>query len=175
MTATEPVLNISIMDLNDPKLLGIIDLSYYPANWNKVSPTVEITAPGYGTVFIPFVPSSLQVINSNHLGITCDSECLSYLPDGLYTMRYSIYPAYKYFVDKTFLRVEQLYEKFDKMFLSLELDCKEATSTQRKQLEEIEIYIKGAMAAASNCANKLAIELYNKADKLLTSLIKTNG
>lgn len=175
MAVTEPQLNIGLMNLNDSKLMGIIDLSVYPTNWNTVSPTIEITTPGYGTEFIPFSPSSLQVINSNHLGVSCDSECLKVLPDGIYTFRYSIYPSYKYYVDKTFLRVEQLYEKFDKMFLTLELDCKEATSTQRKQLEEIELYIQGALAAASNCATKLASELYNKADRLLTSLIKTNG
>lgn len=171
----EPFLDLSLMDLNSTKLLGIIDISAYPTNWNKVSPTLEITIPGFNTVFLPFVPSSLQVINSNHLGITCDDDCLKALPDGIYTLRYSIYPAYKYYVDKTFLRVEQLYEKFDKLFLTLELQCVSPSSTQRKQMEEIELYIQGAMAAASNCAIKLATELYNKADNLLTGLIKTNG
>lgn len=174
MAVTEPILNIIVMDLHSPNLLGIADMSSYSANWNIVSPTLELSVPGYDKKFIPFTPKALQVLNSTTIGITCDDECVKELPDGVYQMRYSIYPAYKYFVDKTFLRVEKLYEKFDSYFLSLELDCKTASSTQRKQLEEVELYIQGAIAAANNCATKLALELYSKADKILNSLIKTS-
>lgn len=175
MPVTEPILDVIVMDLHSPLLLGLGDMSNYPVNWNIVSPTLEITSPGYDKKSIAFTPKALQVLNSEHLGITCEGECNAKLPDGIYQIRYSIYPAYKYYVDKTFLRVEKLYEKFDSYFLSLELTCKNASSTQRKQLEEVELYIQGAIAAANNCATNLALELYQKADKILNSLIKTNG
>jgi hypothetical protein len=175
MAAKEPSLDITYMDLHSPKLMGITDISYYPTGFGIVSPTLEVSIPGYNTVFVPFTPKALQVLNSTVLEVTGEDECFAELPDGLYTFRYSIYPAYKYYVDKTVLRVDALYRKFDTFFLTLELDCKSPSSVIKKQLDEVRLYIEGAVAAANNCANKLAIELYNKASKLLDGLIKTNG
>ena len=175
MAAKETTLNLTLIDTHSSQTIGIADLSYYQTGHGISSPTLEVEVPGYGKQVFPFVKNSLQIINSEHLGITCEDECLADLPDGIYKVRYSIYPAYKYYVDKTFLRVENLWQKFDKYFLTLELDCRTPSSVQRKQLEEVELYIQGAIAAANNCATKLALELYQKADKTLDALIKAYG
>jgi len=44
-----------------------------------------------------------------------------------------------------------------------------------KTLDDVQFYINGAVAAANKCATKLAMELYNKADRILMDIISNNG
>lgn len=175
------VINGPIPDLNlmnaptfDSKLLAIIDISKYPSGFNIVSPTLSIVIPGYPEKQFLFTPQTLNVYNSYTLKISCSAEncTLVDLPDGIYIVKYAINPAYKYNVTKTFLRVDQLYQKFDEHFLSLELFTCDGQLKRNKQmiLDDAEFYIQGAIAAANRCSNNLAIELYKKASKLLDKL-----
>jgi hypothetical protein len=174
MAQKEPSLNLTFIDTHSRDTMGIADLSYYPTSWNIVSPTLSVDVPGFGKKLLPFSPNSLQVLNSEVLGVTCEGECTAPLPDGIYKLRYTITPAYKYYVDKTFIRVEKLWEKFDQYFLSLQLNCNPATTPIRRMIEEIELDIEGAVAAANHCATDLALTLYRKADKKLDNLLQ-NG
>lgn len=177
MAAPTPELNITVFDSHDRRLLVIGDSSYYPTGWNIVTPTLAITVPGYPEKQIEFDAQNINIFNSNALGITCDVDnCdLENLPDGIYKIKYAIYPSYKYNVTKTFLRVDSLYAKFDEVFLNLELfECDgQIKRNQRMQLDEIEFYIQGAIAAGNRCATKLAKELYDKAANLLNKLTKS--
>ena len=170
----EPILNLLVLDSHDPRTIVVADISTYPANMNLVSPTLAVTAPGYDEQQIPFLPRNISIFNSNTLGIPCHSyDCDPIvLPDGIYTFKYAIAPAYKYNVTRTFLRVDRLYEKFDEKFLSLEMfQCDAQTKRNKRMLiDNAEYFIQGAIAAANKCANQLAIELYQKADRLLDSL-----
>ena len=152
--------------------LGIAVLSFYTTNYNIVSPTLSVDVPGFGKKLFPFTPNSLQVLNSEVLGVTCEGDCTAPLPDGIYKLRYTITPAYKYYVDKTFIRVEKLWQKFDQYLLSLHLDCTASTALERNRLEEVKLDIEGAVAAANNCATDLALTLYKKAEKKLNTLLQ---
>jgi hypothetical protein len=98
------------------------------------------------------------------------------LPDGIYTLTYSVAPAYENFVTKTIIRVEQLQEKFDNAFMKLDMmECDLAIKTQAKvDLNSVYYMIQGSIAAANNCAVDTSNKLYIQANKMLNNFIKTN-
>ena len=98
------------------------------------------------------------------------------LPDGLYTMTYSVTPAYTNFVTKNFMRVEQLQEQFDAAFMSLDMmECDRAIKQQAKvELNTIYFFIQGSIAAANNCAVDTANKLYIQASRQLANFRKNN-
>lgn len=171
----EPKLNLLFPDTNDSKTFMIADISEYPENFNISNPTIEITPPGFPAVTLPFPPKGIQVYNSDMLEITCgDIECDEVpLPDGIYYIKYSIFPNYKYYVEKSILYVNNIIESLDKVWLKVDLmECDMAIKAKDKKiLELIEAYINGAIAAANNCLDKLAMKLYNKAAQLIDDFI----
>ena len=74
------------------------------------------------------------------------------------------------------MRIDKLQEKFDSAFLKLNMmECDGAIKTQSSvQLNTINFFIQGSLAAANNCAEKEANRLYNQADKMLDSFIKSD-
>lgn len=169
-----PVLNLLYMDSHDVTLLILADISVYPTGFNIIAPTLAVTAPGYGEKQIPFDAGNVNIFNSNTLGIPCHTYgCPPVdLPDGAYTFKYAIFPAFKYNITKTFFRTNKIYAKFDEIFLNVELlDCDRQIKRNKKmKLDEAEFYIQGAISAGNKCALKLATELYRKADAILSSL-----
>jgi hypothetical protein len=177
MAQTTPILDLVILDVHNALNLAVGDTSQY-FNTAISSPTLEITPPSYPMISLPFVANSIQVYDSNTLGITTGAGCdLAPLPDGLYKLKYSIYPSYLYYTEKTFLRVDKLMASFDEAWLKLDIfECDGALKYQdRQKLDLIEDYINGAIAAANKCANKLAVQLYNKASTLLTKFVSGNS
>lgn len=175
MAASIPILDLTIFDSHNINLLVIGDSSFYPVDWSIVTPTVQITVPGYGPKTISFTEKTVNIYNSNDLAITCDVDIcdLVPLPDGIYTIKYAIAPAYTYNVTKTWLRVDSLYKKFDDKFLNISMfTCDGALEKTRKQeIDEIEYYIQGAIAAGNRCSTTLAMELYRKAETLLNRFV----
>jgi hypothetical protein len=156
--------------------LGVTDASVYPTNPPVVSaPSIEIDIPGFGTKILPFVPNETNVFTSSNLGIT-EVGCNQPLPDGVYRLRYSVAPAYANYVEKTILRVDRLQEKFDNAFLQLNMmECDRALKTQSSvQLNTINFFIQGAIAAANNCAEYESNTLYAQADNMLNNFLKSN-
>jgi len=169
-------LDILVIPLYDKLVLGIADASTYPASPAVSSPTIEITIPGFDKVVLPFNKDDFNVFNSTSLGLTAVEDPLLPLPDGVYTLRYSVTPAYKNFVQKTIMRVEQLQERFDEAFMKLDMmQCDMAIKTQQKvELNSIYFFIQGAIAAANNCAIEASNRLYNQASKMLNNFMR-NG
>lgn len=155
------------------------DVSVYETGFNIVSPTRQITPPGFPMKSIAYVPSTVEIYDSSTLGITCATiDCpKSTLPDGIWTIKQTVNPANVYFAERSFLKVDKLYEKFDNAYLKLDiLECDGVLkSQQERDLNTIEFYIQGAIAAANKCATKRAMELYRKASALLDKFIKTKN
>lgn len=166
---SQVVLNITDLETNDQKTFAVLDISKYPTGFTPINPTMEITVPGFLPKQFTFTPSSLQVYNSDVLGITCDTCELAILPDGIYKVKYTMTPAYQYFIEKSFLRTNQIYAKLDKLFLHLEfMQCDLAIKEEEKRmLDSIEFFIEGAKAAAHNCLEKEALKLYKQANKMI--------
>lgn len=169
-------LDILVIPTYNTKTLGIADASTYPDSPPVTSPTIEITVPGFGLASLPFTINDFNVFNSSSLGLTSPSETTLPIPDGLYTLTYSVTPAYQNFVTKTIMRVDQLQEKFDEAFMKLDMmQCDMAIKQQSKvELNTIYFLIQGSMAAANNCAIDTANKLYIQASKQLENFINKN-
>ena len=169
-------LDILVVPTYSVLTLGVADASVYPTNPPVVSaPSIEIDIPGFGTKILPFVPNQLNVFTSSNLGIT-EEGCNQPLPDGVYRLRYSVAPAYANYVERSILRVEKLQEKFDNAFLQLNMmECDRALKMQSSvTLNTINFFIQGAIAAANNCAEVESNTLYNQADNMLNSFLRSN-
>lgn len=173
-------LNLDIIDTHDFKTLGIVDTSWYNTDIVVETPTIEILPPGYTVAASPFfMIKALNVYNSNGLGITkasCEEELIE-LPDGIWKVKYSICPNDIIFIEKYFLKTDKIQCRYTQAFLSLDLNTcdNQVDKSNRKKLDEIEFYIDGAIAAANDQNPKLASELYNKADKLLSKYFSQCG
>jgi len=169
-------LDILVIPTYNTKTLGIADISTYPDSPPVQAPTIEITVPGFGVVSIPFVPNDFNVFNSTSLELTSGTDDLLPIPDGVYTLTYSVTPAFENYVTKTIIRVDQLQEKFDEAFMKLDMmECDMAIKKQSKvELNTIYFLIQGAIAAANNCAIDVANKLYAQASRQLTSFVKRN-
>ena len=169
-------LDILVIPTYNTLTLGIADASTYPDSPPVSSPSIQITIPGFGIVTLPFNMNDFNVFNSTSLGLTDVGVPLTPLPDGAYTLTYSVSPAYLNYVTKTFYRVEQLQQKFDEAFMKLDMiQCDMAIKKQQMvDLNTIYFFIQGAIAAANNCATKTADTLYQQASRMLTNFIKSD-
>lgn len=177
MASNTPALDLAMLPTYNVKLLAIADASYYPTGWNVSVPSISITPPGYVPTMMTFVAGGLQLYNANSLGLCTVSDVCDMppLPDGIYKVRYTITPANVYFIDKTFLRTDKIESDLDYAFLKLEMmECDGQLKRQKKEtIDLIEFYIQGAIAAADQCALKMATDLLGKARRLLDSFVNS--
>jgi hypothetical protein len=169
-------LDILVIPTYNTLTLAVADASTYPTNPpNVTNYQIEITVPNFGIVFLPFNLNELNVFSSSNLGLT-SLGINQPLPDGIYYLKYTVYPAYENFVEKSYMRVDRLQEKFDEAFMKLDMmECDRAIKTQAKvELTTVSFFINGAIAAANNCATIEANKLYLQADKMLTNFIRKN-
>jgi hypothetical protein len=174
-----PALNLDIIVVPtySTLTLGVADASTYPTNPPIVTaPTIEITVPSLGVVILPFTPNDFNIFTSASLGLTLVGEPLLPIPDGIYTLKYTVAPAYENFVVKSIMRVDKIQEKFDGAFMKLDMmECDRAIKTQQKvNLTSIYFFIQGSIAAANNCAIDEANKLYTQANNMLDNFIRNN-
>jgi hypothetical protein len=170
-------LDILVLPTYDVLTMAVADTSTYPVSPAVTNPLIEITIPnGLGTVTIPFVPTEINIFNSESLGITDLGADLLPLPDGVYFLKYTVDPAFTNFVERSIIRVDQLQEKFDAAFMKLDMmQCDLAIKTQQKvDLNSIYFFIQGSIAAANNCAVNESNKLYIQADRMLNNFNRNN-
>lgn len=172
-----PKLDLIFLDTHNLKLIGIVDSSFYPTGYRINEPSLEVTPPGFTRAIIPFQVSSLNLLNSHNLNMTCiDDGCgIIDLPDGLWNLKYTIAPVSTNFVEKTFLRVDALRAKFDSVFLHVDMkECDlDIKSQDMEKIDQIEAYINGAVAEANRCNYIEAMKRYAAASKLIDNFLKT--
>lgn len=158
-------LDLDVLRNSSIKRMVITDESLYESTI-PTGATLEITPPGWNKIVVPFTPNAANSYTSINLGLSCDDYIA--LPDGIYKLKYSVFPNTTNFVEKTFMRVEKLICKYGKVLLNLHLedDCPIDKSSLDK-MNEIRLLIEGAVAAANSCDNELAYQLYDKANCLL--------
>lgn len=166
-----PKLNINILPSYNTSILMVADVSQYVAGTVINNPYIEITPPGFQTATLIFSPKSINSYNSYSLNLTKE-DCISPLPDGIYKLKYSIAPNYENYVEKSYFKIDQILELFDAAFLKLDItNCDfRFDKKYRKKLDEIELFIQSAVSAANKCNDKLAMELYRMALKLINQL-----
>jgi len=168
-----PVLDITLIPTYSTKTIGFADITPFPIGYNVSNSNIEITAPGFRKVSANFVAKSVNVYNANNINICAAGEPLSPLPDGIWTVKYSIAPNNLLFVEKSFIRTEVIECKYAKAFLKLDLsECDNEIKKSRKQiLKKIRLFIDGAVASANDCDLEGAMKLYNKANEMLDRFI----
>jgi hypothetical protein len=172
------VLNLKLVVLPtyDVESICIKDASTYPSEPPVVtSPLLLAVPPGFPPISIPFLVQDSNILTSETLGITAPG-IVDPIPDGIYQFSYSIAPSLTNFVDITFMRVDRLQEKFDKVFMSLDMMvCDDAIKTQAKvNLNTIYLLIQGSIAAGNECAITESNKLYDKASAMLDTMLKKN-
>src|SRR5437879_269750 len=106
-------LDILVIPTYNKLTLGIADNSVYPSNPAISNPTLTVTIPnGFGVMDIAFVPNSFNVLNSSILGLSDPSSALTALPDGVYTLTYTVNNPDPVSVTKNIQRVDILQESF---------------------------------------------------------------
>lgn len=167
-------LDINFHNTHNINTLGIVDTSRYPSNFTIINPTIEITPPSFDKKNIVFHTNSFNIFNSNTLGLTCGNCEYTPLPDGIWNVKYSVAPAAENFVERSFLRVDSLKAKMEKVFLSTDMtECDGNVKWQKMQeINQMEIYIEAAIAAANKCNNILAMHLYTIANKMINNFLK---
>lgn len=157
-----------ILDNNNPKTIVILDQSSYLDTPEK--PVYSIKLPGYSTgVVIPYTINSINIINSNILGLTsavCNDE-LNNLPDGLYEITQMVCPYDELYKTQLLLKTTQLECKYKKFLLNL--DC---SNLNEKDIIHIDILIQSAKAEAEYNNKEKAIEKYQAAVLAVQQLIK---
>lgn len=175
LTITLPTLKLGLWDLRDQSTLGIVDLSSYSVVPNSSQLSMQITAPGYQTVNVTFVPNNVNIYKCADLGITCGATDCCPLPDGIYDVRYTIsIPTstglQATHIEKTFIKIDQIKCKFQNVFLKVDLECncgRDAQREYKRELKAIDLLIAGSVSAANACDGVLSLSLYKTADQLL--------
>lgn len=169
-------LKIVVLPTYDVSSINVADASTYPTEPPVVvDPFLLATPPGFLPVTLPFNVQGNNILTSDKLGITA-SGVIEPLPDGIYTFNYTISPSSVNSTTVTIMRVDRLQEKFDKVFMSLDMmECDNSVKTQAKvNLNTIYLLIQGAMAAANECAIIEANQLYVQASNMLDAMLKKN-
>lgn len=166
-------LDFYIEDVINPKVLIVKDASFYNPDITPTGAQLVIQYPGSNMyVSTPVGINFRYVINSNTLGITnvVKQSSLAVLPDGLYTIRYSICPNDELYVEYKFLRNVKQLIKYYNAYCGLELQkCShKCYMAELDQLKEIKQYIDSAKYLADCDRYDNALEMYDYADELLS-------
>ncbi len=166
-------LDIYIEKILNSKLLIVKDASYYNPDIAVTNAKLDLQYPNSNSyINIPVGKNFTYIINSNTIGLTDvnRTDALAELPDGLWTIRYSICPNDELFVEYTFLRNVKQLIRFHNLYCQIEIE-----KCQRKHyLEDLETIrgikdiIDAAQYMADDCGKyEKALELYDYADSLL--------
>lgn len=165
-------LNVEVLDTCDCYNLAVIDLSYYITSVEK--PKLTITPPGYNPIVFDFTINQTNIFNSYSLGLTDVNtvDQLLVLPDGVYEITYSVCPHDSLYATIYHLRTCNLDKRLSAFWAKQVTIC-DTDSKIYKNLDIIEILLRGAKANAQICNTDKAVELYKKADELLRRLETT--
>ena len=160
-------LSLEIPDTNNCYIFRVIDTSLYNSNVPVTCAKLEITSPGFNEpeiidVVLAEDPITEQPVNFNYtlnactLGLQrsdCDNSS-SPLVDGVYTVKYSVSPNDKVFVEYSYLRTCQITNKYFNELCKLELAACEPTPQVKAQLNELRLiksFIDAAKAKVEQC------------------------
>lgn len=167
-------LGITIIPTYDTRTIAVADITNYSTNPPEViNPTIEIKIPGVEVVVVkPFKVGEINVFDSTDLGLTTAGNETD-IPDGMYTIKYTISPPLVNLVEKSIVRVEKLQKKFDSAFMTLDMmQCDGAIKTQDKmELNTIYFFMQGTVAAANSCSVVTAARMYDLANRMLDKFL----
>ena len=94
--------------------------------------------------------------------------------DGVYWVKYSIYPYDTNYVEKSFYRIDNLVCQFEEKFLSVELDGCDCNNNKKnlykKKLADIRLLLETLIAASNRCDFGKADDIYNYIQNMLQTI-----
>ena len=150
-------LSLEVPDTNNCSVFRVLDTSIYDPHVPVTCNKLEITSPGFNEpVAIDVISGFNLILNGCTLGIQ-SAGCGTIserLPDGIYTIRYSVSPNDKVFVQYHYLRVCMITNKYFNELCKLELAACEPEPDVKDQLNELRLiksYIDAAKAKVEQC------------------------
>lgn len=184
--AIKHTLALDIPDTACENILKIWDASVYGEGLVVDCPRLDIYLPGYSTpIYYTNAPTAtppvvlakgfVKNLSTTDLGITHADDEAGNFPDGLYTIRYSVSPNDKVFVQYYHLRVTHLTNVYYKEVCKIQLQACEPTAEQHQKMHDlryIKMYIDAAKAKAEYCHAPIqANEMYDYAKNLLAKYL----
>ena len=155
--ASKHQLSLEIPETNNCQVFRIFDTSLYTEDLEITCGTLQITSPGFNeAVNIEVLPNFNLVLNACSLGIQ-SSNCgttSQRLPDGIYTIRYSVSPNDKVYVEYQYLRVCQTLNKYFNFLCKLEMAACDPQPDVKADLEELRLiksFIDAAKVKVEHC------------------------
>lgn len=174
-------LSLEILDTLNTCVLQVMDTSIYADKPPVECPYLDILVPGFTCAVRLNVEPGFCKLNITACALEIQTtDCgivFNDLPDGIYTIKYSIAPNEYVFVEYNHLRIAILMNKFNDVLCSLELaacDPLPEVKDKLKELRLIEMMIKAAKAKVEYCHNpSQGLDLYEYAKKRLDKLACT--
>lgn len=165
---------LDVLDTKSLKTFRVADASWYNSKIKVEDAKLSITPPGVTDAVVFNVKKNFStVFNSSNLKLKRAKvySDLQALPDGIYTIKYSIRPNNDAWVEYDYMRIDSLMHCYFEEMCKLKLQACTPTKEQNvklKDLSEIRLYIENSKIEVEYCGNrKRGIELYNYAKKLI--------
>jgi hypothetical protein len=167
-------LSLEIMQTNNCSIFRVIDTSIYTPDLEITCATLSITVPGFNDTFSISVDADFDYnLTACLIGVQ-SSDCGSVaqtLPDGAYTITYSVSPNDKVYVKYNFLKTCIFLNKYYTHLCQLELAACDPQPDVKAQLSELRLiksFHDAAKAKVEHCNDVTAgMELFNYARKRL--------
>lgn len=175
--ANKHQLSLEVPDTNNPRVFRVFDTSLYSNLLDITCGTLSITSPGFNEpVNIEVLPNFNLILNACTLGIQAHG-CGNHserLPDGIYTIRYSVSPNDKVYVEYLYLRETQMLNKYFAQLCQVELAACEPAADVKELLKELNLiksFLDAAKAKVEVCGSPgQGMELFIYAQKRLAKL-----
>lgn len=176
--ATRHELALDVIETSCENILNIRDQSVYALGLNVDCPRLDVWVPGFAQPNYFDTPTTGLLPNFD-LRLSPTQLCVpglpvsatSTLPDGIYTIRYSVSPNNLAFVEYYHLRTTKLTNAYYKELCKLRLEPCEPTAEIKQKLNDlryIKMLIDGAKAKTEYCHSpKQGKEMYDFAAKQL--------
>ena len=120
-------------------------------------------------LLFPFKKKSLNIFNSNDLGVSCFKSCAEQehipIPDGLYTIK--VYSSSQYQnKERWFFKTDNLQLEVDKAFIKLGFEYKKEDEDYIKNLSLIDFFLK-AVHSATRLGDQIKAQAYYEQAKEL--------
>jgi hypothetical protein len=175
--AQKHILSLDIPETLNTKIFRVVDTSTYSTDLGITCNRLQILLPGYlEEVILEILPNSENVFNACtlHLQDTNCDTALSELPDGIYTIRYSVAPNDKVWIEYNYLRIAQTLNTYYNILCSINLTGAEPLATEKEKLNKLrmlKMMLEGAKAKVEFCNNPEQGQLiFNYAKKQLDKL-----
>ena len=162
------VLSLDVPETLNTKILRIVDTSVYSSVLEVACPILQILTPGaVDAISINTSAGGEKIITACNLELQlteCDTT-LTELPDGIYSIRYSVAPNDKVYVEYIHLRMSKALKLYYDIYCSINLSGCEPLKDEKDKLYTLRLYrsmLDGAKAKVEYCHNPdEGIAIYN--------------